>query len=104
MKVCGGVTLTLLISSTYRLTLSKAHPNITLESDVITAWELERVEACHKALRVLIVVPLAEYRGIRSTTVFVGDQVLVLHHVLHGLGDTASRKAAVDGSRLHFDL
>lgn len=86
------------------MALSKAHSDVTLEPDVITAREFERVEAGHKALRVLIIVPFAEYRGISRATVLVSNQVLVLHHVFHCLGNAASCKAAIDGSRLHLHL
>lgn len=89
---------------THRLTLSEANPDVALEPYVVAARELEGVEARLQALRVRIVVPLAEYSRIRGTTVLIGDQILILHHIFHGLRDAASREAAINRSRLYLHL
>lgn len=86
------------------MAFSKAHPDIALEPDVIATGELEGVETGQQALRVRIVIPFSEDRGICSASILISHDVLVLHHILHGLGHATPRESSVDRSGLHLDL
>lgn len=77
-------------------TRAEADANVTLEAQVVTAWELESVEARHERLLMRIIFPVAEDTGIGGATIGVCDFVLELALILHGLGHATSRKAAID--------
>lgn len=91
------------IIKTYRLTSTEADSNVTLEPDVITARELESVEARHKSLSLMVLFPLPKYRRISSAAIFIRDNILILLIVLHSLRDAVSREPAVDRRRLYFN-
>lgn len=82
-----------------RLAFAEAHANVALEANVIAGRELEGVEGGEQTVGLAAVLPLAEDARIGSAAVLIGDQILVLHAVLHRFGDAAARKAAVDGCR-----
>lgn len=81
---------------TYRLTFSKAHSDVALESNIVAAGELEGVESGQQTLSVGIVLPLAKDGRIRGTAVLIGDQILILDGIFHCFGHTASGKASID--------
>lgn len=88
----------------YRLTASKAYAYVTLESDVVAAGELERVETSHQRLGLGVLFPLPEYRWIRRAAVLVCYHILVLQVVLHGLGDAVARESTINRGRLDLHL
>lgn len=47
-------------NDTYRLAASKANSDVTLEPDVVTAWELESVEAGYETSSVGVIFPFAK--------------------------------------------
>lgn len=83
-------------NSTYRLALSKANPDITLEPYVITTRELESIKTSLQALRVGIVVPFAKYRWICGTTILIRDQIFILNHIFHSFCNATSGEATVN--------
>lgn len=79
------------------LTASKADSYVALEADVIARWELESIETGQQAVRVRIVLPVSKDTGIRGTPILIRDQILVLHIVLHGFGNTRAGETSING-------
>jgi len=78
------------------LAFAEAHSYVALETYVVGARELERVETGQQRLGVRVVIPLAKYCRVGGASVLVGHDVLVLDVVFDGFGHTASSKSAVD--------
>ena len=86
------------------LALAEADSDVALESDVVTAGELEGVEDRREDSSLSLVLPLPEDRGVCSTAVLIGDQILVLAVVVHGVGHAAPGVPSVYCIRLHIYL
>lgn len=99
-----SLSLLLAETGTYRLALSKANPDVTLEPYIVTARELESIETSLQALRIRVVVPFAKYRWISGTTILIRNQIFILNHIFHGLRNATSGKATIDRPGLYFYL
>ena len=89
---------------TGQLTLAEADADVALEADVVAGRELEGVKVGGEDAAGPVVVPLAEYLGVRGTAVVVRHEVLVLTVVVHRVGHAVPGEAAVDGVRLDVHL
>lgn len=87
-----------------RLAPAEAHPDVALEAYVVARWELERVEAGQQTVGFRLVLPVAEDARFCGAPIFVRDDIFVLNAVLHGLGDAASCKTAVDCCKGNVDF
>lgn len=83
---------------------SEADADVALEAQVVAAGELEGVEAGHEHLVLGIVLPVVKDGAVRGAAIGVCHLVLRLLLVVHGLGNAATGKPAIDLMRLYSDL
>ena len=105
-----GLSLSLLAAvgvaagAVLRLALAEADADVALEPDVVAARELEGVEHGGEHAALPLVLPLPEDAGVRGAAVFIGDQVLVLSVVVHGVRHATPGEAPVNCIRLDIYL
>lgn len=82
-----------------RLTLAKADSYVALEAYVVAGGEFEGIEAGQQTVGIWIVFPVAEDTCVCGAAILVCHQILILHIILHGLGNAGTCEAAINSWR-----